>query len=341
MKTPQEKAQVAIMVQQITELQAENADIKKRLKVIVSTSYDLDEYIVENPAKVLDIPDDIYIPFENCVKDGRRWVELARLKQTQSVPIVCICGSTKFKQTWIFENARLTGEGNIVLAVGLWGHYERQFPDEKTKAFFGDLHKRKIDLCDWVWILDVDGYVGESTRSEIEYAEKHNKPVRFLSKEFPDYKEPIDPLQAEVDKLKRTTVCSYCGAIQVAAEGQDKLEMIIEHLSICQKHPVPKLLAEVEEWKSLAVAEGLKIEELTAELAAERTHSATSDFCSSEWKNDCDELKGVIKRALDIISQFVPGSREEELEYKNWIDDAKAYLKDEQASPEAEHEKKD
>lgn len=111
-----------------------------------------------------------------------------------TAPIVCMCGSTKFKQAWIAENARLTGEGNIVLAVGLWGHHERVSPDDATKAMLDDLHKRKIDLCDWVWVLDVEGYIGSSTRSEIEYATKLGRPIRYLSKEYPDYTEPIDPL---------------------------------------------------------------------------------------------------------------------------------------------------
>ena len=120
-------------------------------------------------------------------------------------PIVCICGSTRFKQTWIIENARLTGEGNIVLSVGLWGHHERKFPDDKTKLFLDELHKRKIDLCDWIWVLDVGGYIGESTRSEIDYALRKLKIVRYLSHEFPDYIEPIDPLkkaEAEANELR-------------------------------------------------------------------------------------------------------------------------------------------
>jgi hypothetical protein len=111
-------------------------------------------------------------------------------------PIVCICGSTRFKQSWIAENARLTGERNIVLAVGLWGHHERKYPDAETKKMLDELHLRKIDLCDWVWVLDVGGYIGESTRNEIAYAEAHGKVVRYLSKEFPCYVEPIDPLCA-------------------------------------------------------------------------------------------------------------------------------------------------
>jgi hypothetical protein len=129
-------------------------------------------------------------------------VRVKELEARFTAPIVCMCGSTRFKQTWISENARLTGEGNIVLAVGLWGHHERVFPDEATKQKLDALYKRKIDLCDWVWVLDVGGYIGQSTRSEIEYAASKGKPIRYLNIEYPDYTEPMDPLAERVQKLE-------------------------------------------------------------------------------------------------------------------------------------------
>ncbi len=132
----------------------------------------------------------------------------------ESLPeIVCMCGSTRFKQTWISENARLTGEGYIVLSVGLWGHHERKYPDAETKEFLDNLHKRKIDLCDWVWILDVGGYIGDSTKDEIEYAKKNGKLIRFLSKEFSNYKESslFESLPEEVQHTIR--VASIAGRL--------------------------------------------------------------------------------------------------------------------------------
>lgn len=120
-----------------------------------------------------------------------------------TAPIVCICGSTKFKQAWISENARLTREGNIVLAVGLWGHHERVYPSPEEKLKLDETHKRKIDLCDWVWVMDIGRYIGESTRSEIEYAKKLGKPVRYLSLEFPGYVEPEDAMAAELAQLRQ------------------------------------------------------------------------------------------------------------------------------------------
>lgn len=122
--------------------------------------------------------------------------------------IVCMCGSTRFKQTWISENARLTGEGFIVLSVGLWGHHERIEPSPEQKAKLDELHLRKIDRSDWVWVLDVGGYCGESTTREIAYAKDHGKPVRYLSAERRGYAEPLDPLEAQVAELRG--VLAWC-----------------------------------------------------------------------------------------------------------------------------------
>ena len=82
----------------------------------------------------------------------------------------------------------MTLEGNIVISVGLFGHSGDQEVwdnmDEgtlsKTKEMLDDMHKRKIDMADAIYVINVDGYIGESTKSEIEYAQKHGKEVRYL-----------------------------------------------------------------------------------------------------------------------------------------------------------------
>ncbi|WP_208738281.1 hypothetical protein [Oceanidesulfovibrio marinus] len=121
---------------------------------------------------------------------------LAELEQEvyRPCPVICMCGSTRFKQAWIDVKRILGCAGNIVIGVDLWGHHEHVYPDEQFKTFLDDLHKRKIDLADEVFVLDIDGYVGESTRSEIEYAKMIGRPVRYLSQEMPGYVEPEDPL---------------------------------------------------------------------------------------------------------------------------------------------------
>ena len=76
---------------------------------------------------------------------------------------------------------RLTLEGNIVISVGMFGHSgDDEVWTEGTKAMLDDMHKRKIDMADEIYVINVGGYIGESTKSEIEYARKNGKGVQFL-----------------------------------------------------------------------------------------------------------------------------------------------------------------
>lgn len=105
--------------------------------------------------------------------------------------IVTLCGSTRFKNEFVHQNLNETLAGKIVLSIGcdmksdkeIFGHMT---PDElnKIKTKLDELHKRKIDISDEVFILNVDGYIGDSTRSELEYAQSKGKNIRFLEKEL-------------------------------------------------------------------------------------------------------------------------------------------------------------
>ena len=102
--------------------------------------------------------------------------------------VVTLCGSTRFKDDFMKAQKELTLKGNIVISVGLFGHsgdnevWENM--DEgtltKTKEMLDDMHKRKIDMADEIFVINVDGYVGSSTKSEIEYAIKTGKKVNYL-----------------------------------------------------------------------------------------------------------------------------------------------------------------
>jgi dienelactone hydrolase len=100
--------------------------------------------------------------------------------------IICLCGSTRFRDDFARINRDLTLAGAIVLAPGVFGHSGDPFTED-DKVRLDDLHKRKIDLADEVFVVNPasaehpHGYIGESTRSEIEYAEeKLGKAVRYL-----------------------------------------------------------------------------------------------------------------------------------------------------------------
>jgi len=96
-------------------------------------------------------------------------------------PVITLCGSTRFKDQFIEAQKRLTLEGNIVISVGLFGHSgDDEVWTEGTKEMLDNMHKRKIDMADAIYVINVDGYIGESTRSEIEYAIRNGKEVRYL-----------------------------------------------------------------------------------------------------------------------------------------------------------------
>lgn len=100
--------------------------------------------------------------------------------------IVCLCGSTRFKDAFDEANYHQTMAGKIVLSVGFYMHATGNRHGDgigatpEQKIALDELHKRKIDLADEVLVLNVGGYIGESTRSEIHYALEHGKQVRFL-----------------------------------------------------------------------------------------------------------------------------------------------------------------
>jgi hypothetical protein len=95
--------------------------------------------------------------------------------------IITLCGSTRFKDQYIAEEKRLTLEGNIVISVGLFDHSgDPEVYENDNKEMLDDMHLRKIDLADEVFVINPGGYIGTSTRNEIEYARSTAKPVRFL-----------------------------------------------------------------------------------------------------------------------------------------------------------------
>ena len=95
--------------------------------------------------------------------------------------VVTLCGSTRFKDIFMEIQKRLTLQGYIVISVGLFGHAgDEEVWTEGIKEMLDDMHKRKIDMADEIFVINVDGYIGSSTWSEIEYARKTGKPVRYL-----------------------------------------------------------------------------------------------------------------------------------------------------------------
>lgn len=96
-------------------------------------------------------------------------------------PVITLCGSTRFKEQFLEAQKRFTLAGNIVISVGLFGHSgDNEVWSDGAKEMLDDMHKRKIDMADGIFVINVGGYIGSSTRSEIEYAKATGKTVDYL-----------------------------------------------------------------------------------------------------------------------------------------------------------------
>lgn len=95
--------------------------------------------------------------------------------------VITLCGSTRFNDAFMETQKRLTLEGNNVISVGLFGHSgDDEVWTEGIKEMLDDMHKRKIDIADEIYVINVGGYLSSSTRSEIEYAIATGKAVYYL-----------------------------------------------------------------------------------------------------------------------------------------------------------------
>lgn len=95
--------------------------------------------------------------------------------------VVTLCGSTRFKDEFLQAQKQLTLSGCIVISVGLFGHAgDAEVWSPGVKEMLDDMHKRKILMADEVFVVNPGGYIGTSTRSEIEFAAAHGIPVRYL-----------------------------------------------------------------------------------------------------------------------------------------------------------------
>ncbi len=95
--------------------------------------------------------------------------------------IITLCGSAKFEKEFFDLQKKLTLKGNIVLSLGLFKSWceDVKFTTE-LKEMLDDMHKRKIDMADEIFVINKNGYIGSSTKLEIEYAKKQNKTINYL-----------------------------------------------------------------------------------------------------------------------------------------------------------------
>ena len=109
---------------------------------------------------------------ESFVKGGN---DLSRFK------VITLCGSTKFKEDFEREQKRLTLEGNIVLSLVFFGHSGDSVSwDKDVNIMLKDMHFAKIDMSDEIFVINKGGYIGESTKNEINYAKNNGKIIKYM-----------------------------------------------------------------------------------------------------------------------------------------------------------------
>ncbi|MFA7089325.1 MAG: hypothetical protein WC128_04820 [Bacteroidales bacterium] len=101
--------------------------------------------------------------------------------EKRDYPVITLCGSTRFKDDFMRVQKELTLQGYIVISVGLFGHSgDQEAWNEGTKEMLDIMHKRKIDMAQAIYVINKDGYIGSSTRSEIEYAKAAGKEIYYM-----------------------------------------------------------------------------------------------------------------------------------------------------------------
>ena len=94
--------------------------------------------------------------------------------------VVTLCGSTRFKDTFFDAASDFTKQGYIILMPLVFHHTDEPDLSVEEKIQLDNLHKMKIDMSDAIYVINKDGYIGESTYGEIDWARKHNKEIYFM-----------------------------------------------------------------------------------------------------------------------------------------------------------------
>lgn len=238
--------------------------------------------------------------------------------------VITLCGSTRFKDEFMQAQKSLTLDGNIVISVGLFGHagddevWENMAEGTwtSTKAMLDDMHKRKIDMADEIYVINVGGYIGESTREEIEYAKQTGKKVRYYEETSPEHiyeviravseeKDPLTGDRLDIGDLEKDE--NYLAAVSMLAS---------KYAEPASEEPAGE--PELEIWEPEAEAEE---PEITAEedlaWAQEETGPAIEEETESEIEESEPEYLSEGYEALVIEEEpgIIRADEEHDLDY--------------------------
>ncbi len=201
--------------------------------------------------------------------------------------VICLCGSTKFKDAFIKSNFEFTMQGYIVLSVGWGSHSDGSIytPTQKEKIELDELHKRKIDLADEVFIINKDGYIGESTNSELHYAMKKGKKITFMETVSGSFSKSIEDKKQEdvIDLL-------FTGMYQCECGSESTGSMQFNLCNICGKDIPKKKQAKVTNVEIAKDAEQLFTsqaiqDEMDADMEDGGMAQGEIESCLSHWHN--------------------------------------------------------
>lgn len=113
-------------------------------------------------------------------QEGYGFCDCGRYYKVLNAPTVCLCGSTKFKKKFYEVARNFTLQGYIVTMPQVFIHSDEEELSQARKEMLDEIHKTKIAQSDLIYIINCGGYIGESTRSEIEWAEMLHKKIEYL-----------------------------------------------------------------------------------------------------------------------------------------------------------------
>ena len=224
----------------------------------------------------------------------------------KGLKIICLCGSTKFKEAFEKANREETLKGNIVLSVGAFPHCEGDWITKEQKELVDKLHFKKIELADEILILNVGGYIGESTNNEIEYAKSKRKIIRFLERTTNDKTNKTN--KEKFKEIIRTAIMTY-------QNGVDEINEIAFEKAIADKDGIKRITIDAEANKKLAknrknaidyaVKKILSLISEEGEVIAEgKITTKMIDLNAQDWdlpKFDFNKLAKYIGRPIKII----------------------------------------
>lgn len=95
--------------------------------------------------------------------------------------VITVCGSYKFKKEMVEIAEKMTLEGNCMIMPNDLTKTGKDSYTEDEILMIDKMHKEKIRISDAILVVDVNGYIGNSTKSEIEYAKSLNKEILYYT----------------------------------------------------------------------------------------------------------------------------------------------------------------